>query len=389
MNPFVYYVLAAVLFALGLAALGGAAFGRQLNRRYVLTLVGMGLWAATLLAYMQATGRAAVLQPDVATPAPVAATSPAEVSATVVPPVAEMTATLPISNTQIPALGGRVVFHSDRSGELDIFAMNLDGSDLQQLTDAPGRDFEPIWSPDGQQVVFSSDRDDPDNAYLYIMNADGSDQRRLETSMASDQIGARWSSDGEWILFHSNPLVDGSPRFDIFKIHPDGSGLVNLTNAPGNNFMGDWSPDGKRIVFVSQRDGNRQLYVMNADGSNQVRITDGSWENSLPRWSPDGQYIVFESNRSSTTFSLFTIQPPAENAVGSGASMETTVSSLTHPGFNNSTPTWINDDWMIISSDMNSGNVPNWELYLLKSDVSEIYRLTDSAGMDRFPDWKP
>ncbi len=391
MNPFVYYAIAAILFVLGLAAIGGATFGKQRNRRIVLAVAGVALWVATLAIYSQAASVAPAEPPP--TPTPLAqATTPPEPPTVEPQPTLETQATIVLTATAatapFPAIGGRVVFHSDRDGEIDIYTMNADGSDVQRLTDAPGRDFEPAWSPDGSTIVFSTDRDDPDNAQLYLMNADGTDQRRLPSSLTDDQVGARWSPDGQWILFHSNPQVDGLPQFDIFKVRPDGSDLTNLTNTPGNNFMADWSPDGERIVFVSQRDGNRELYVMNADGSNQTRLTDGGWENSLPRWSPDGRQIVFESDRAGTTYGVYVIDAPDEQ--NAGASLENTVRMLTAPGFNHSTPGWVSDDWLYIASDRDSTNLVNWEIYLLKADGSEILRVTENIGvMDRFPSWTP
>ena len=387
MNPFVYDALAAVLFVLGLAAIGGAALGQHRNRRLLLAVAGLVLWGITLVVYNQATKQSATATPPTPTPVAAQPTQPAPEPTAAITTTTAISGSAPLDVTALPPIGGTVVFHSDRSGELDIYTLSLTTSNVQQLTDAVGRDFEPAWSPDGKTIAFSSDRDDPDNAHLYLMNADGSDQRRLISDFVPDQVGARWSPDGEWILFHSNPLVDGLPRFDIFKVRPDGSDLTNVSNAPGNSFMGDWSPDGSRIVFVSQRHGNRQLYVMSADGSGQVRLTNGQWEDSLPRWSLDGQSIIFESNRSGSTFSLYRVAAPQPDSAD--GALESTVQPLTHPGFNNSTPNWVNTEWLVYSSDLDSTNIINWELYLLKSDVSEIYRLTISPGMDRFPDWTP
>lgn len=385
MNPMTLYVLAAVLFVLGLAAIGGATFGRQRNRRILLAVVGVALWAVTLLLYSQAASLAP--SPASATPTPTAQPSPLpneEPEPTAVQAETPVTVT---ASVVLPELPGQVAFHSDRDGEIDIYVMNADGSDIRRLTDAPGRDFEPDWSPDGQTIVFSSDRDDPDNAQLYLMAADGSNQRRLPSPLADDQVGARWSPDGQWILFHSNPLVDALPRFDVFKVRPDGSDLTQLTDVPGNSFMADWSPDGERIVFVTQRHGNSELYVMNADGTNQVRLTEGMTENFLPRWSPDGRQILFESNRIGGTYGLYLIDAPG--ASDAATSPEDTVRQLTLPGFNNVTGNWAGDDWIFFSSDRDSTNLVNWEIYLMTADGSEVFRVTTSPGLDRFPNWRP
>lgn len=384
MNPMTYYVLAAVLFVLGLAAIGGATFGRQRNRRIVLAVAGVALWAATLLLYSQAASTAARVQQEPTPSAPLPTPVPTEAQPSAVQTAPPPTATASVA---LPELPGRIVFHSDRDGEIDIYVMNADGSDVRRLTDAPGRDFEPDWSPDGSTIVFSSDRDDPENAHLYLMNADGASQRRLIPTVKDDQVGARWSPDGQYILFHSNPQVDGLPRFDIFRVRADGSELTNLTDTRGNNFMADWSPDGERIVFVSQRNGNSELYVMNADGTEQTRLTEGMAENFLPRWSPDGKQILFESNRAGATYSLYVIDAPSNQAAS--VPLEDTVRQLTFPGFNSRTGGWAGDDWVYFSSDRDSTNIVNWEIYLMKADGSQVFRITDSAGMDRFPNWTP
>ncbi|MGH7563341.1 MAG: TolB family protein [Gemmatimonadota bacterium] len=141
-------------------------------------------------------------------------------------------------------LGERIVFSSDRDGDLEIYVMNADGSGVEQLTDDPGGDFEPAWSPDGSRIVFASDRgQNPEFTDLYVMNADG-------------------------------------------------SGVTNLTNDPPTLDAFDrapaWSSAGARIAFASDRDGfpNREIYAMNADGTGITRLTDDPAVDSDPAWSP-------------------------------------------------------------------------------------------------------
>lgn len=407
MKVMTLYGTAVVLFVLGLAALGGAVFGRR-RRQRVLLVVGTGvLWAAALLLSSCASsvdrtqptpGATAVAPQPTATPAsPTSAPTATAVAVSPLPTAGAQAvdstppARAPITATavliQAPPVPGRIAFHSARAGELDIYTMNADGTDVQRLTDSPGRDFEPDWSPDGQSIVFSSDRDDPENAQLYLMASDGSSPRALLPLSASDYIAPRWSPDGAWILFHANQPVDGELRFEIYKVRPDGTGMVNVSNAPGNNFRGDWSPDGERIVFVSERDGNRELYVMNADGSNQVRLTESQADDNRPRWSPDGKSILFESNRDGDNTALYLMDAPS---VVSTAPQEDTIRLLTFPGFNSQTGAWVaGGEKIVFSGDRDSGSVQNWDIYIMDADGAAIYRLTADPELDRFPAWTP
>jgi TolB protein len=102
-----------------------------------------------------------------------------------------------------------------------------------------------------------------------------------------------WSPDGSKIVFSSNR--DGDD--EIYVMNADGSHQVRLTNHTQNDGGPRWSPDGSKIVFVSERDGNAEIYVMNADGSSQRRLTRSPADDSHPNWSPDGSRIIFNSNK--------------------------------------------------------------------------------------------
>lgn len=164
MNQFASYALAAVLFVLGLAAIGGAALGHQRNRRLWLAVIGAVLWGLTLLVYNQAIQQHVAPPQPTTTPEPVAATQPPTAPTIPITGSAVISGSVPLDVAALPPIGGKLVFHSDRAGELDIFTLDLANGEVQQLTNAAGRDFEPAWSPDGQTIVFSTDRDDPDNA---------------------------------------------------------------------------------------------------------------------------------------------------------------------------------------------------------------------------------
>ena len=97
-----------------------------------------------------------------------------------------------------------------------------------------------------------------------------------------------WSPDGKRIVFYSNRNAPARPRWQIFVVNADGS---NETLLPGTNedFRPVWSPDGRRIAFDSYRDGNHEIYVAKSDGSNPIRLTNAPDYDSAPRWSPDGK----------------------------------------------------------------------------------------------------
>ncbi|MBI1742632.1 PD40 domain-containing protein [Candidatus Acetothermia bacterium] len=125
---------------------------------------------------------------------------------------------------------------------------------------------------------------------IYTMNASGAAQTRLTHLPESEETSPVLSPDGSKIAFASNR--DGN--IEVYLINADGTGLVNLTNNQANDYQPTWSPDGKQIAFVSERDENAEIYVMNADGSNPINISNNpGMEESFPSWAQNK--IAFSS----------------------------------------------------------------------------------------------
>ena len=145
-------------------------------------------------------------------------------------------------------------------------------------------------------ILFSSDRD---GGGIYIMNVDVPGQIIRLTNNANDG-SAHWSPDGKKIVFASNR--DGNlQQIYLILMNADRTEL-KLTddpiNHPGNNFDPFWSPDGTKIAFRTDRDGNEEIYMMNADGTNPINLTNDPARDGEPKWSPDGTRILFSSWRS-------------------------------------------------------------------------------------------
>jgi len=171
--------------------------------------------------------------------------------------------------------GTKIAFHSSRDGNFEIYVMNADGSNPTRLTSNAAGDFAPAWSPDGQRIVFRSNRDG--NNEIYVMAKDGTGQTRLTVNTADDQE-PKFSGDGTKIIF-----TRALPTRQIMVINADGTNPVQLTSA-GNNFFPTVSPDGKRIAFVSDRDGNHEIYAMSFNGNLQTRLTNNFTIEDYPAW---------------------------------------------------------------------------------------------------------
>lgn len=221
----------------------------------------------------------------------------------------------------------RVVYVSNQNGNNEIYLSGLDQRAPVNLTNNPADDQHPAWSPDGNWIVFTSNRDG--NQEIYIMRSDGSEVRNLSNNAAND-FSPTWFSvprllgSEEWIAFTSTR--DGN--LEIYKVRPDGTGLVNLTRNAAN----DYSPSGIRelalIAFVTDRDGNPEIFFMTADGGAPTNVTNHSAQDLEP-------------------------------ALGAGG------------------------DWVIFTSDRDG----NLEIYLTELIGGNVYNLTRNSAQDRYPDW--
>ncbi len=164
--------------------------------------------------------------------------------------------------------GRQIVFCSNRSGEqnLELYIMEADGSNVRQLTHAPGcYNGGPFFSPDGKRIIFRSDRKKKDHLQLYVIDADGKNERALTDDLNWVQWGPYWYKDSQHIVYagadHSDPTK--RPNYDLYWMNVDTGKKVRLTYAPGADVLPVFSPDGKKLMWTSTRDGRQpsQLYM--------------------------------------------------------------------------------------------------------------------------------
>ena len=196
-------------------------------------------------------------------------------------------------------LWGKIAFYSKRDGNWDIYTMSSDGSNQTRLTHHAAADTNPTWSPNGRQIAFDSKRDDVEqnwngerNSEVYVMDADGTNQRRLTHHPGIDG-DPDWSPDSTQIAFCSTrDAKEGERKLEIYVMDTDGSNVKQVTNI-GFAQRPKWSPDGEWILFMEFI--NQAIYAIRPDGTEL-------WQVSKPRidawmflgdWSPDGEQVLY------------------------------------------------------------------------------------------------
>jgi TolB protein len=202
--------------------------------------------------------------------------------------------------------GTRIVFSSNRGAGRDLWIMDAEGGGLRRLTkNRPGGpvDSTPSISPDGKRVAFA--RRARGNQELYVMNLDGTGLKRL-TRFPGIDFDPDWSPDGTELVFWRQLRPGGRVVHQIFVMADDGSDLRRLTWGASSDSP-TWSPDGKRIVFTRHGRARGDLWTMRPDGTGQQRLTSGAADDDGAAWAPDGTAVVFSSDRADDTDNLFVV----------------------------------------------------------------------------------
>lgn len=274
-----------------------------------------------------------------------------------------------------PGTNGRISF----SSEGDIWSASPDGSGLRNLTQTPDADeAQSVFSPDGSRIAYRRRPAEGAAYQLYVMTADGGAQTRVSHSTVNETQPA-FTPDGARLIYRRT--VVGDPAGEVWSVRLDGTDARQLVDTPGfDERYPVSSPDGTRLAFTSNRDGQYELYVSAADGSAPVRLTTDPGYDSAPTWSPDGRRFAFERGDeldADTTKDIWTMA-----ADGSGQTRLTPDDAFVDEG-----PAFSPDGEQIAFTSSRDGN---YEPYRMNADGSGAAPVVvRPATKEESLDWQP
>lgn len=256
---------------------------------------------------------------------------------------------------------------------------------------------EAYFSPDAKRICFQAYPAGQTDYQIYVMDLPDGKPELISTGSGATTC-AFFAPDGKSLLFASNHLdprpVGGAesqpaggrnylwsfyPGMDIFSYSFESKKLTRIIDAPGYDAEGSYSPDGKKLVFTSMRDGDQEVYISDADGKNARRITHAKGYDGGPFFSPDGARIVYRSDRAGDG----NLQIFLNNLAG------TDERQITRGDVLHWCPFWHpSGKWLIYTRADHAGR-PNYDLYLIRDDGTDETRITYDEAFDGLPVFSP
>ena len=298
---------------------------------------------------------------------------------------------------------GPIAFLTDRdlpppfNANIKVYLIDADGLNERAWVSSNLR-YGPIaWSPDGKSIAYHLQGEFATHIWLetpvilpealdhlrkrpapkglrVVPDAPKSEIRNVTAQFGGRKyLSPKWSPDGKWLALTS---TDGSPddMTDVCVMDIEGNQLKNLTQSPGMDEVGSWSPNGSKIVFFSNRDGNGEIYVMDSNGENLVNLTNHPALDAAPTWSPDGTKIAFHSNREGDQDDIYAMNPDGANVV-----------NLTRHPWEDRAPAWSPDGRWIAYHAFQVGKDP--DIYVMDANGDNQKQLTGNPKADTNPTW--
>ena len=262
----------------------------------------------------------------------------------------------------------KIAFVGEKGSGRELFVMDYDGYDAQQVTADGYLNLMPTWSPDRKSLVYTAYRDRKQQVMRREL---GTGKEEILVAPASLNITPNFSPNGKFLAYSS--AQEGNS--DIFQIELDTRTIKQLTSHDSADLSPSWSPDGRQLAFTSDRGGRPQIYLMNADGTNSRRLTfDGDY-NAAPAWSPKGDWIIYVCRIPSEGFKLCKISPDGEHR-----SQITTGQSI------DDSPSWAPNGRHIVFSSIRRGES---QLYIITVDGKGLEKISTMGSHLSSPSWSP
>jgi TolB protein len=262
----------------------------------------------------------------------------------------------------------KIAFVGEKDNGRELFVMDYDGHDPQQVTADGYLNLMPTWSPDRKSLIYTAYRDRKQQ----IMRRElATGREKVLVSPASLNITTTFAPNGKSITYAG--AQEGNS--DIYQVELDTGSQKQLTSHHSADLSPSWSPDGQHLAFTSDRGGRPQIYIMDADGSNVRRLTyDGDY-NAAPAWSPKGNWIVYVCRIPGEGFKLCRISPNGEERlqITSGKSID-------------DSPSWAPNGRHLVFSSIRRGES---QLYIITSDGVGLEKISSVGTHLSSPSWSP
>ena len=294
------------------------------------------------------------------------------------PPLATATITATYTPSSTPMGGGmgQIAFVSDRSGLPQIWLMDTNGENKEQLTEMGDGACQPAWSPDGAKLAFVSPckrkTDNYDGSGIFIINADGSGMEPM-TAIPGGDFNPAWSPDGTKIAYTS--MRESFPH--VFVLDLNDKTEIRLSNQSSRDRRPAWSPDGEWVAFETTRIGHEQVWIIRSDGGDKP-FEFSVFANGFgtrPAWAPDGNIVYYSQGDALPWL--------ATKSFDNRALPEHKVSDVR--------PIWevdVSPDgyWVIFETLLELGNR---DIYRMTANGGELTQLTSDGATDFEPAWRP